>query len=211
MSILTGPEIEKEIEAKRIVLDPYDKNNIGPNSADMRLHKDLRVYADGFIKHRAINNPGLGYGPLSSRVDPENYVPRVLDMNGENETWDLEIPEEGLVLYPGILYLGRTVERVGSDFYVPWFDGRSSIGRLGMHVHVTAGRGDTGWFGTVTLEIHVVHPLRVYAGKRICQASFISPQGELRKYHGRYQDQVDATASRMHLSKEEVEKMNEVE
>lgn len=190
-AVATGPLIETLIADKEIEIDPYEPENVSSNSIDLRLHPHLRVYAHGA---REIRQMGDG-------VTHDVYVPppEPLDMRKENPTHDLEIPEDGLVMYPGVLYLGRTVERVGAHKMVPWFDGRSSVGRLGIHVHCTAGRGDTGWFGTVTLEMHVVHPVRIYGGERICQATFLTTEGEIRKYKGRYQDQVEPTASRFHL------------
>ena len=173
--ILTGPEIEKQVAAGRINITPWVSKNAGPNSVDLRLHPEIQVYRE---------------------------VP--LDMRRDNPTQKRLIPDFGMVLQPGILYLGRTVERIHTDFYVPKVDGRSSIGRLGMQVHVTAGFCDTGFDGTITLEMTVVHALRVYAGVRICQVCFTEPVGELRLYKGRYQGQTEATASRFYKGGETV-------
>ena len=217
MAILTGPKLREEIARETITVSPYDQELVGTNSIDMRLHPTLRVYEHGAIMHKlytdwyrfmldALEN-GMDYHEYVSRCpfptwsDAAQVAPLpILDMLDENSTTNLEIPKEGMVMWPGILYLGRTVETIGSKIYVPFFDGRSSVGRLGIHVHVTAGRGDTGWFGTVTLELHVVHPVRVYANcKPICQGAFFETVGEREEYKGRYQNQVDATPSRFHL------------
>lgn len=172
--ILTGPEIERQVAAERIVIDPYKPQNVGPNSVDLRLYSELRIYRDS-----------------------------VLDMDQDNPTNPLTIPEEGFVMLPGRLYLGRTVERIHSDHYVPMVTGRSSVGRLGLHVHVTAGLCDTGFNGTITLELMATQPIRVYSGRRICQVTFSAVVGDLRLYEGRYQGQEDVTASRMHLGRDE--------
>ena len=94
------------------------------------------------------------------------------------------IPDDGYVLRPGILYLGSTVEEAGSDFYVPCIEGRSSIGRLGISTHVAAGFGDIGFKQRWTLELTVVHPIRIYAGVRICQVYFHCVEGRKEVLYG---------------------------
>ena len=81
----------------------------------------------------------------------------------------LKIPKEGLLLQPGTLYLGRTLEYTETHGMVPMLEGRSSVGRLGLFVHVTAGFGDIGFCGYWTLEMFAVQPVRIYAGVAICQ------------------------------------------
>ena len=170
--ILTGPEIEKEVGLDRIRIEPWIPRHVGPNSVDLRLHPELRVY------------------------DLEGGT---LDMKKGTATRDLLIPSEGLVLQPGTLYLGRTVEVVGTNHYVAILEGRSSVGRLGIKSHFTAGFGDVGFCGSWTLEIEVVYPVRVYPNVRICQVSFTVPRGDIRLYSGRYQGQIEATSSRFHV------------
>ena len=195
--ILTGPEIRAQVEDGRfaeagfgpstsmrhIHVDPYDPELVGPNSIDLRLGDSLLVYE-----------------PLTTNgFNPERFEP--LDMRKENPTIEVGIPDDGLVLEPGVLYLGRTIECIGSNAFVPIVEGRSSVGRLGIHVHVTAGFCDLGFKGTITLEIHVIHPVRVYPGVAICQAYFLEPRGEIELYKGRYQGQVEPTASRFSQKK----------
>lgn len=146
-----------------VVLDPFIEAHLGPNSYDLRLSKYLFVYD----------------------------APEGLDMRREPVGRHFEIPEEGFVLRPGTLYLGSTMERAGSTRYVPHLDGRSSGGRLGLSVHVTAGRGDIGFTGHWTLELTVVEPLRVYAGVRVAQIEFDELVGAYglhspKLYTGRY-------------------------
>ena len=101
----------------------------------------------------------------------------------------LIIPPEGLVLQPGRLYLGRTVEYTRTQKYVPMLEGRSSIGRLGLCVHVTAGFGDIGFSGYWTLEIHAVSPIRVYPEIEICQIYYHTVDGDFVPYRsGKYQN-----------------------
>lgn len=157
--ILTGKEIQKRL-GKEIVIDPFEPSQLNPNSYNLRLSKDLVVYT---------NFP--------------------LDMKSANPTQNLTIPEEGMVLQPGNLYLGRTLEYTETHGFVPMLEGRSSIGRLGMLVHVTAGFGDVGFRGYWTLEISVIHPLRIYPGVQICQIFYHSVEGEITEYSsGKYQE-----------------------
>jgi dCTP deaminase len=101
----------------------------------------------------------------------------------------VRIPEEGLVLQPGRLYLGRTVEFTETHGFVPMLEGRSSIGRLGLFVHVTAGFGDVGFSGFWTLEISAIQPIRVYPNVEICQIFYHQISGDYRPYSsGKYQN-----------------------
>ena len=174
MSLLTGPEIEAQVASGAIYVDPFIPDNVGPNSLDLRLYPELKVY-----------------------TLPEGH----LDADASNPTRVIEMDADGsYLLQPGLLYLGRTVETIGSERYVPIVEGRSSLGRLGCQVHMTAGVGDLGFRGTITLEIAVLHPLKLRPMTRICQALWVSVQGTPRLYQGRYQGQVAPTASRFHLS-----------
>jgi dCTP deaminase len=222
--ILTGPEIRAQIEhgvedvrggvrkyvglsrhedvttMDYIHVDPYDPELVGPNSVDLRLGNKLLTYHLGAVKHLQSQN-----GLLT--VDKELYQLEPLDMRRDNPSIEIEIPQKhGLVLYPGVLYLGRTIECIGSNKFVPIVEGRSSVGRLGIHVHVTAGFCDLGFRGTITLEIHVIHPVRIYPNIPICQAYFLKPEGAIELYKGRYMNQEEPTASRFSLSKEEFQK-----
>jgi dCTP deaminase len=182
--VLTGREIVKQMELGTINIHPFNPANLGPNSYDVCLNPKLLVY-------------DLPAGAT-------------LDMKRENPTRSLVIPEEGLVLEPGILYLGCSNETATSHRFVPMFEGRSSIGRLGINTHITAGFGDVGWgyvpdengrlvcqFPTWTLEIEVVHPIRVYPNVRIGQVYFVTPDGEVTYYQGKYTRQKEPQASQL--------------
>ena len=172
MSILTGPRIRQIVNRTKefrkqgfpppipaIDIEPFDPALCGPNSYDVHLAPELLCYDIEYI----------------------------LDMKKENEANPLTIPEEGLVLIPGILYLGTTVERTWCAGLVPWLDGRSSVGRLGMFLHITAGRGDDNFDGHWTCEISVVQPLRIYPNVRIGQITFLTIDGDRQPYQGQYQ------------------------
>jgi dCTP deaminase len=166
--ILTGAEIQKRLGSD-IKIEPFDPKCINPNSYNLRLDKHLKVYTE---------------------------MP--LDMRKDNPAQDLVIPEEGLVLEPGKLYLARTVEHTETFNLVPMLEGRSSIGRLGLYVHVTAGFGDVGFKGFWTLEMHCVHPIRIYAGTQICQIFYHQVCGEISEYKsGKYQGNSGIQTSRL--------------
>ena len=96
---------------------------------------------------------------------------------------------------PGRLYLGRTVEYTETKGYVPMIEGRSSIGRLGMFIHVTAGFGDVGFCGYWTLEISCIQPVRIYPGIEICQIFYHEITGDVIEYNGKYQNSKDIQQS----------------
>ena len=173
----------------RIHIDDFDPTpshhggRLGPNSYDLRIGKDLVVYDLG--KEQSLS----GYP-----IDPRLYF---LDAGAKNATRQLEIPPSGYILTPGTLFLAKTVEYTESHNVVPYIDGRSSAGRLGIFLHVTAGRGDRGFCGNFTCEIAVVHPVRIYPNLPLCQITFhpITPRGW--SYQGRYQGSHDVVASRL--------------
>jgi dCTP deaminase len=116
------------------------------------------------------------------------YDNHVLDMKKENTASQVIIPEEGYELQPNKLYLGRTIEFTETNAFVPMLEGRSSIGRLGLFVHITAGFGDVGFSGFWTLEMFCVQPIRIYPGIQICQIFYHSIEGEYDLYRsGKYQ------------------------
>jgi len=157
--ILSGLEIKRKLGSD-IVIDPYNSKQLNPNSYNLRLHNELLVY------------------------DSE-----LLDMRRPNPYHVITIPEEGLDLQPNRLYLGRTLEFTATHGLVPMLEGRSSIGRLGLFVHVTAGFGDVGFKGFWTLEILCVQPIRIYAGVEICQIFYHTVEGEYETYDkGKYQN-----------------------
>ncbi len=157
MSVLVDRDIMRAIERGAIVIDPFDSKCLGTNSYDVHLAPTLRVY-----RCEAVRVPVLGGGFETIDAPP-------LDVRVQRSTVDIPIPEEGFVLEPGELYLASTVERTESLEHVPVLNGRSSVGRLGLSIHVTAGTGDVGFRGAWTMELFVVKRLRVYAGLAIGQ------------------------------------------
>lgn len=157
--ILSGKEIAARLGGD-IIIDPYDAGKINPNSYNLVLHNELLSYT---------NLP--------------------LDMKRENEFESIIIPEDGLVLEPQCLYLGRTVEYTETQNLVPMLEGRSSVGRLGLFIHVTAGFGDVGFKGFWTLEIFCIQPIKIYPGVEVCQIYYHTIEGDHESYSsGKYQD-----------------------
>ncbi len=167
--ILSGRQISEEVQKGTIRIDPFDPKRVGPNSYNLSLAKELAVYED-----------------------------TVLDMKKPLSLRRFEIPEEGFVLEPQKLYLGRTEELTETKGFVPMLEGRSSIGRLGMAVHITAGFGDVGFKGFWTLEIFVLQPIRIYAGVEVCQIFYHEVKGQYDEYRSKYQDNRDIQPSYLH-------------
>ncbi|SRR6056297_1517533 len=167
--ILSGKEIKKEL-GSGLVIDPFDETQLNPNSYNLRLHNKIAYYE---------NNQ--------------------LDMKKKNNIIKTTIPEDGLVLKPGRLYLGRTREFTSTDKYVPMLEGRSSIGRLGLFIHVTAGFGDVGFSGYWTLEIFCVQPVKIYPDVEICQIYYHTIEGDYDKYTSdKYQNSDSIKASMLY-------------
>ena len=165
--ILTGDEINRRMGTD-IQIDPFEERNLNPNSYNLSLHDEIMTYEEV-----------------------------VLDMRKCNRIKRLTIPRAGLTLQPNKLYLGRTVERTETHNLVPMIEGRSSIGRLGLFVHVTAGFGDVGFCGYWTLEMFAIQPVRVYPGVSICQIFYHEVVGAVTEYKksGKYQDNHDIQPS----------------
>jgi dCTP deaminase len=135
----------------------------------VRLWPVLRVYKSSSVQDIALTwygNRGIGDVDFGGQRWP------IMDCAREMETIDVPIPGDGIILAPGILYLASTVEYTETHQHVPYCDGKSSVGRLGIFIHVTAGRGDVGFAGHFTLEISVVQPVRVYASMPIGQLTY---------------------------------------
>lgn len=167
--ILGRGAILRAIDAGEIVITPFRRENVGPNSVNVHLHDELLVYSHA-----------------------------VLDMAEDNPTERIAIPPGGLVLEPGRLYLGRTVEWTEAHAYVPMLEGRSSTGRLGLDVHVSAGFGDLGVKCCWTLELRAVQPLRIYPFVAVAQLYYHQITGADGGYDGKYQDAKDVHPSRLH-------------
>ncbi len=148
--ILSDKQILHEINNKNIVIEPFSRENLGSNSYDVHLGKWLAVYNSD-----------------------------ILDAKLHNKISRFEIPDEGFLLLPSKLYLGVTEEYTETYNYVPFVEGKSSVGRLGIDIHSTAGKGDAGFCNTWTLEISVKQPVRIYAGMPVGQIIYFQMKGEV--------------------------------
>jgi dCTP deaminase len=154
--ILSDIKILEAIESGEIVIEPYNRADLGTNSYDVHLGKHLAVYTE-----------------------------RVLDAKQHNPVKRFEIPEEGFVLQPGTLYLGATLEYTETHNAVPFLEGKSSVGRLGIDIHATAGKGDVGFSNHWTLEISCTQPVRVYTGMPIGQLIYFMVEGSIENYYNK--------------------------
>lgn len=171
--ILTGKEILRGLREGVITIDPFNEVHVNPASFDLTLGKQVKIYKQACT-----------YSPNGQVEDGRNIVKasKQYELDSKNptswETYDFEISEKGWLLRPGICYLMHTAERVTTDSYVPVLDGKSSVGRMFVKVHETAGYGDAGFNGQYTLEVTSQFPVRVYAGMRFCQIRFHTMRGE---------------------------------
>jgi dCTP deaminase len=157
--IFSDKKILDSIESGQIVIAPYRRECLGTNSYDVHLSKFLAVYED-----------------------------EILDAKKHNKIKHFEIEDDGFVLQPGTLYLGSTLEYTETHNAVPFLEGKSSIGRLGIDIHATAGKGDVGFCNFWTLEISCVHPVRVYAGMPIGQLIYFKVDGDIENYYNKKQN-----------------------
>ncbi len=157
--ILSDKKILQSIEEGQIIIEPFRASCLGTNSYDVHLGKWLAVYKD-----------------------------RILDARKHNEIEHFEIPEDGYVLHPGTLYLGVTEEYTETHNSVPFLEGKSSVGRLGIDIHATAGKGDVGFCNTWTLEISCTQPVRIYRGMPIGQLIYFMVEGDIQNYYNKKQN-----------------------
>lgn len=149
--ILSDAKILEAIKKGTIVITPFDIKNMGGNSYDVHISSHLAQYNEGMI-----------------------------DAKKHNKIRHFEIPKEGYVLQPGQLYLGSTLEYTETHKHVPFLEGKSSTGRLGIDIHATAGKGDVGFCGFWTLELSCTIPVRIYAGMPVGQLIYYKVEGKVK-------------------------------
>jgi dCTP deaminase len=148
--ILSDTRILEEIQHGTIIIKPFHRKFLGSNSYDVHLGAWLAMYKE-----------------------------EILDCKKHNKVQHFRIPRDGMLLVPSMLYLGVTKEYTETHSHVPFLEGKSSIGRLGIDIHATAGKGDVGFCNTWTLEISVRHPVKIYAGMPIGQLIYFEISGEV--------------------------------
>jgi dCTP deaminase len=184
--VLSDRTIREEIESGRIVIDPFEPSNVQPSSVDVRVDRQFRVF------HNA------RYPYIDVR-QPMDDLTELVEISGE----------EPFILHPGEFVLGQTLERVTlPDDLVARLEGKSSLGRLGLLIHSTAGFVDSGFSGNLTLELSNVAnlPITIYHGMPIGQISFMRMDGPVERPYGtgeagsKYQGQAEPTPSRFYLN-----------
>jgi dCTP deaminase len=180
--ILSDRSIREEIAAGRIVIDPFDPACVQPSSVDLHVDSQFRVFANSRYAYIDVKQEMQGLTELVEVADGEPFI-----------------------LHPGEFVLGSTLERVRiPDDMVARLEGKSSLGRLGLLIHSTAGYVDPGWDGYLTLELSNVAnlPITIYAGMKIGQISFFRLSTAAERPYGsketksKYQGQRGPTASR---------------
>lgn len=167
--ILSGSEIKKRM-GKDIIIKPFSDEQLNPNSYNLKLHNELLVYKE-----------------------------LLLDAKRDNPTEKIIIPDEGYVLKAGELYLARTVEYTETRNLVPMIIGRSSLGRLGVTVHITSGFGDIGFCGYWTLQLTCIKDVRIYPNMKICQIYYQDILGNTVEYNSKkYQGSNGIMTSQMY-------------
>ena len=181
--ILSGNAIAAAVAAGDIQIDPFNQKQLNPASYDVTLGDEACVYTEPVN----VDEPFL-FGGAHRGVELTQFDGPFLDAKKENSTKTIKMSEAGFLLKPGIGYLLHTRERIRTDIFVPIIDGKSSIGRLFITVHVTAGYGDPGFDGQYTLETVVTHPVIIYPGMRFGQVRFHTMLGvpNLYKENGNY-------------------------
>ena len=154
--IWSDEKILAAISSGDILIEPFDRACLGTNSYDVHLGRYLAHYKD-----------------------------HILDARKHNEIELMEIPDSGFVLHPNTLYLGATLEYTETHTCVPFLEGKSSVGRLGIDIHATAGKGDVGCCNYWTLEISCTHPVRVYYGMPIGQLIYFGVEGDIQTYYNK--------------------------
>jgi len=163
MAILSDGRIISEKLEGSIIINPWNPERLNPNSYDLTISNKIGTY-----KEYTLVPPGVFVS--------KNFF----DLKEEQELFVEEFDEEeGYILRPNNLYLLATNEIIGSDYFVPTIEGKSSLARLGITIHLTAGFIDIGFFGSVTLEVTVVHPVKIYPNIPFCQVFFNTIEGNV--------------------------------
>jgi dCTP deaminase len=173
--ILSDKTILQEMQEGNIIIDPFNQDHLNPNSVDLTLNPHFKVYEPG-----------------------------VLDVRKPNKVWEFVVPEEGFILKPKQVYLYACNERIGVKKNIrAKVEGKSSLGRLGLFIHVTAGFIDTGFEGSLVLELVATREIRIYPNMKICQVEFARVEGEIletydKKSGSKYYNQSGVQESLMH-------------
>lgn len=170
IGMLSGEEIKRRMHIGDIVITPQDNIVINPNSVNLSLNKKICYYTEP-----------------------------VLDLKRNNPVEYFTLGEDGAILYPDKIYLARSNEWTETNNLVPMMSGRSSLGRLGYHVHCSAGMGSIGYKGYWHMGVRPTIPIKVYENMKCCQIYYFTVEGEIANtYDGSMQNVGDELGSQMH-------------
>lgn len=141
------------------MLNPFLEENVNPNSYNFRLDRVLKTYKN-----------------------------KLLDPKKSQEMETIVMGDEGFIIEPYKLYLANTIEEIGSDFYAPTYNARSSVARLGVFINLSATLLDIGFKGQITMQLYSINRVKLYPGMNIGQVMFWKPKGEISLYSGKYQN-----------------------
>jgi len=204
--ILSDKTIKKEISNGNIIISPFDEKYLNPVSVDLTLAPEFKTYTKETKICKWNELPEwVIYNKLFTEYVPGQYkYEDCLDVKVKAETQTLSIPKEGFVLMPGEVYLYAVNERIGVKGNIrAKVEGKSSLGRLGLFIHITAGFIDPGFEGSLVLELVATRPIKVYPDMKICQIEFARVEGEIeesydQKAGSKYHGQISVQESLMH-------------
>ena len=161
--MLSGEEIKRRMETGDILITPQDNIVINPNSVNLSLNKNIGYYKDP-----------------------------ILDIKKDNPIENITINDDGIILYPDKIYVARSNEWTETQNLIPMMSGRSSLGRLGYHVHCSAGMGSIGYKGYWHMGVRPTMPIKVYENMKCCQIYYFTAEGEITNtYNGSMQNLTD--------------------
>ena len=210
--ILSDKQLLEEIEKGEITLSPFKKELLNPNSYDVTLAPEVGMYVTE-IFYNDYHNELIKHPEWYNFVDINKFKEFyhtlllnqqfvVLDSRSKPNLITFPIPKEGMIIYPNTFYLYSTNEVIGSKKYVSRIEGKSSLARLGLFIHCTAGWIDTGFIGNITLEMTSILPVKVYPNQKIAQVAFYQTGEVLERYDekstSKYNNQQGVTASKMY-------------
>jgi dCTP deaminase len=207
--ILSDTMILQEMAMGNIIIDPFQKDHLNPNSVDLTLSPACKIYTTRLALAKTYKEipEDIRAACEVTRLKTGEYVYfEPLDIKKKAEVLELTIPKEGYVLKPGEVYLYSCMERIGVKGSIrAKVEGKSSLGRLGLFIHVTAGFIDTGFEGSLVLELVATKPIRIYPYMKVCQVEFARVEGEIaeaynEKKGSKYFDQSGVQESLMHMN-----------
>ena len=210
--VLSDSKILEELNNRNIIIEGFNKDNLNPSSVDLTLNGTFKIYKRELKKEllyddlpQWVKNNNLWFTKYNIGDNIGYYYYDCLDVKNKNqEVETFTIPDEGYVLIPGKVYLYACNEKLGVGNNIrAKVEGKSSLGRLGLFVHVTAGFIDPGFKGSLVLELVATEPIRIYKDMKICQIEYSYLSGEVlesydKKPNSKYMNQDGVQESLMY-------------